>query len=309
MSMSAVVPYSCTNKAFSVLENVPRALMESARPGLVEARAGMDRAQLVRVSNALTQAVMITTGLFACVVVGVNRGLRFGGLGAEQYGGSLLSAVYGAGARRPALVGDGDVHRLRLRARLPEHAQPPPGRLRHRGGLGNGAPPALRLPRAPHRDMVGSLFVSLPVTLYAVARDVGGSALSFVTPVLHWGWRFALCFAAALYLAERYTPTTLLSLIVTSTAASLAYIGVMFPLAMRSSLKPYLARGSSPFAKRSPGSSRAQFPCIDFGEEGREGGRSMRALHPFPARREGAWGRRRVRASSCPTRRRSGSRS
>src|SRR5207302_298823 len=61
----AVVPYACTSKLISVLMNQPNLLMQAAEPGLAELRASGSKDRVLHAVTALTQALLILSGMLA----------------------------------------------------------------------------------------------------------------------------------------------------------------------------------------------------------------------------------------------------
>ena len=90
-----VVPYACTQKLISVLSNQPQILTQAAAPALSELRMGADRGKFLSVTSSLSLALMIGSGAVLVVVLAVNRAFVSWWVGADQYGGATLTALFG----------------------------------------------------------------------------------------------------------------------------------------------------------------------------------------------------------------------
>jgi O-antigen/teichoic acid export membrane protein len=93
---AAVVPYSITNRLFSVLGNQPNFLMQAALPGLAELRMAADARSRLTVALALGQAMLTITGAIAVTVIAINAGFVSWWVGRIQYGGLFLTVLFAA---------------------------------------------------------------------------------------------------------------------------------------------------------------------------------------------------------------------
>lgn len=91
---SAVVPYACTLKLALVLWNQPILMMQAAEPGLSELKTGGSKSRILRPITALTQAILMLSGLVACVVIAINRSFVTWWIGGAQYLGLTILLVY-----------------------------------------------------------------------------------------------------------------------------------------------------------------------------------------------------------------------
>jgi O-antigen/teichoic acid export membrane protein len=241
LGTSLVVPFSCTSRAYDALENVPRMLLDLARPGLTEARSGAARDQIVRVCGAMTLGTLIFTGFFATVVFAVNEGFVTWWIGSEQWGGHRLSLTLATAmvfrVWLTSLIYTAFAFGLDQRLTVT---------LILDGAVTVVASAALTKTLGymaiPLGQIIGGLVVSVPMILGAVAKDIGVSPWAFVKPLAPWAWRFVACMTGSYFFARAYTPVTFVKLIVSSTGASLLYWVVMLPCAMESSLGPYIRR-------------------------------------------------------------------
>jgi len=88
-----VVPYACTVKLTQVLTNQPAALMHVAMPGLNELRTSGSRDQILRAITALTQAMLLFSGLIGCVIVAVNQNFVTWWVGPSYFSGLPLTVL------------------------------------------------------------------------------------------------------------------------------------------------------------------------------------------------------------------------
>lgn len=239
----AVVPYVCTAKLISVLSNQPQLLMQAAGPALSQMRAGESRDRLPQVCIALTQAMLMISGAVVCVVLATNQGFVGRWVGAEQFGGLMLTTLILANMLLRhwnvtfgyALLSFGYEKRLCLTALLD-------------GLVTVGAAIIfvhwIGLIGAPIGAIAGAAFVSLPLNVLALARESGSSVIQQIQPLLPWFARFVGFAIGASALAQVWIPTTLPLIGVTAMAVAIAYALVMAPVALRNPLglyvRPYL---------------------------------------------------------------------
>lgn len=225
---AAIVPYVVTGKLINVLAHQPQMLLQAAEPGLSELKTGETRERILRVSTALTEATLIISGAFVCVVLAVNEGFVAWWVGRAQWGGLLLSVLILARVFLShwnltvgtALFCFGYERHLALTA------------------LGNGAVSLgaaivlvgrYGLIGAPIGAIAGLLLVSLPVNLTALSREIRVSAWRLVGVQGRWFWRFGLAAAGAGAAAVTWTPSTIPALAAAATAIGLLYGALMLP--------------------------------------------------------------------------------
>ncbi len=236
---AAVVPYSCTGKLCSVLANQVYILMHTAGPGLCELKAGESRRKIYEAISALTQGVLLCSGLVFCVVMLVNHWFVDWWVTAHQYGGLQLtvlflsmlvirhwtavtaySVFYFGHQRRISLtnIADGVVTVITIFAFV--RLWGPQGAL-----VGT---------------IAGAVLVSLPLNLSIIAEDAGVSFGRLVSAMLAgWWWRFALAGGLALWSAAHWSPKSLWEGIGTAAIAAVLYSLAMFPIAFRGYLGNY----------------------------------------------------------------------
>jgi O-antigen/teichoic acid export membrane protein len=235
----AVVPYTITDKLVTIFSNPPLHFIIAAQPALSEIRTGADRARLFGVCNALTQVVLMVSGFLACLVIAVNGGFVTWWVGSNEFAGNhvvfalvgtmllshwtttTVSAIFSLGFERLisfTTVINGIVT-LGLTVLL----------TRRFGLVG-----------APVASIIGFVAIGLPAHLFVIARETGTTLFAGVAALLPWAWRFVLVAGGAALFACIYVPASLLTLAGTSIAVTLVYIALMFPVAMREPLGPYV---------------------------------------------------------------------
>jgi O-antigen/teichoic acid export membrane protein len=237
----ATVPFVCTAKLISVLGNQPQLFMHLAAPGVSEVKASQSPERLFGVSTALSQAMLLVSGAVVCVVLVVNQGFVtwWPGIGAEQYGGFLLSLLLVLSmllrhwnTTVVQVIFCFGYERLIALTTLLDGLVTVGGAVFFvwlYGPLG-----------APLGSILGVCLVSLPTNLAAQARESGVSLTSLLAALGPWFWRFTLLAVAAGALANAWVPTTLVTLALTTVGLVLVYGAVMLPVALRPPLGDYL---------------------------------------------------------------------
>lgn len=235
---AAVVPFAITGKLINVLANQPQMLMAAAGPALSEMRMA-DAKRLSGVCIALSQAMLMLSGLVVCVVLAVNQGFVSRWVGAGQYGGSWLTALILLSMLlrhwnltiASALFFFGHERRLCITALLD-------------GLVSVGAiflfVRELGLIGAPLGAIAGVCLVSLPANLWALAHEGNLSVVRLLQPLLPWFARFILLATGIVLLARVWIPQSFLLLGLTAATVGTVYVGVMFPLALRAPLGDYV---------------------------------------------------------------------
>lgn len=236
---AAVVPFVITGKLISVLANQPQMLMATAGPALSQMRIAESRERLSEVCIALSQAMLMLSGLVVCVVLAVNQGFVGRWVGTGQYGGSWLTALILASMLlrhwnltvASALFFFGFERRLCVTALLD-------------GLVSVGAiflfVREFGLVGAPLGTIAGACVVSLPANLRALARESNMSVGKLMQPLLPWFVRFVALTTAIVVLARIWIPNTFLLLGLTAAVTAAIYVAVMFALALRAPLGDYV---------------------------------------------------------------------
>jgi|GEM_PF-690491 len=269
---AAVVPYVITGKLIGVLSNQPQMLMQLAGPALSEMRMAESRERLNEVCIALSQAMLMVSGAMVCVVLAVNQGFVGRWVGADHYGGSLLTVLLLLSMLLRhwnltigyALFAFGFEKRLCITALVD-------------GLVSIGAVVLLvnfyGLIGGPLGIIAGVCLVSLPLNLSALARENKLSLGGLVRPLLPWFARFFVLMLASYALARIWTPHTLLLVAVTAAACITVYAAVMFPLALRAPLGIYVRPRLRIIAERLFGKTNfaeSSFPVALFARASRQ---------------------------------------
>lgn len=238
----AVTAYAITAKLVTVLANQPQLIMQIALPGVAEIRAGADMARLQRVASALSQAMLIASGLVFCVVLVANEPFVALWLPrANPYAGDLLTGLlllvmllrHWNFAAIYTLFALGGEKRISLTTLT--------------DGLVTVLATLFLVPRfgvvgAPLGALIGVLFVSLPSNLIGVSRAAGTSVVEWVRPLLGWGWRFVALGTVAIAVSRLKMPLGILGLAGTVILASAVVSLVMAQVALNPPLGPYVRR-------------------------------------------------------------------
>ena len=179
------------------------------------------------------------SGAIVCVVLVVNEGFVGWWVGAEQFGGFDLTVVllaamvlrhwYSAVVR--ALFAFGQDRRISLATLFD-------------GLLTVGVSIVLVIKMgligAALGSLIGVLVIGLPATLGGLAREMSVPVRRLVTELWPWLWRCALVATLAGAVAQRWTPDSVLSLVLATLAAAGVYGAVMLPFALRDPLGLYV---------------------------------------------------------------------
>ena len=235
----AVAPYTITDKLVTIFANVPLLLLAAAQPALSELRTSSQRGRLPEICLALTQSVLLVSGLIAVLVITVNHGFVDWWVGEAQFAGdrvvlllvvSMLVSHWGS-AIIYTLFAFGHERHISVTTVL-TGAATLGGTIvltRHMGLSG-----------APLASILAFSLVAVPANLVAVARETETSVWSLLAPLWPWAWRFSLIAACAAASARLWTPNTFVRLSMASVLAVIAYGAVMIPLVLRDPLGPYV---------------------------------------------------------------------
>jgi O-antigen/teichoic acid export membrane protein len=236
---AAVVVYACTAKLTMVFSTQAYALIITAEPALSELRVSAAPERVMRASTALGQLMLLASGLIACVLLATNQGFVTWWLGPEQYGGTALTV-------------------LLLAAMLTRHLTFTFGHILYcfgyekalaLMGLADGAVTvggtillvALLGPcGAALGSLLGVCLVSLPVSLYLLARDAGMPLGAMLRCHVPWLWRFGLLAASLLAFTRVWLPVGAPALIAAGVGVCCLYGLVMWPVLSRSPLWVFL---------------------------------------------------------------------
>ena len=239
MGPAAVAPYAITDKLVTMFYNIPQQLMASAQPALSELKAAGDRQKLGVVCTALTQAVLLVSGLIACLVIVVDQGFVDWWVGKAQFAGnsvvvllvagmllshwttSTIYTIFSFGYERLISITSIVNGILTLGLTI---------LLTRRFGFAGAAA----------ASSVGLLVVALPPHLVAISRQTATAKRVLLGALWPWAWRFGLLVVCAVMAARLWIPDSFFKLAVTSVAVTIVYAGTMFPVVMSEPLGSYV---------------------------------------------------------------------
>jgi len=247
----AVVPYACTGKLLTMLANQPQMFMQMALPALSELRTAASREHLFDVARSMAQVMLLLSGAIVAVVLAVNAPFvvwwvgesRFAGMGLtallllsmlmRHMNSTLIYTLFCFGhERRLAVtsVADGAVGLIVMLILVP--------------WLG------------PYGAVLGSLtsltLVSLPANLRALAREEGGSPVTFLDPLRPWLLRFVPTIVAIAALTFVWRPSGLWAFAPLALAVGGLYAVVMVPVMTTPPLGTMLNARLKPWVSRVP---------------------------------------------------------
>lgn len=246
-----VVPYVCTGKLANVLSNQPQMLMQLAMPGLSEMRTGETKARLYQASIALSQGMLLLTGLLFCVILVINKPFVFWWVGSKQYAGFIVTALILLNMllRHWTLtVGYtafcfGHEKRLAICAFLDGLVTASTMLLliKHFGYIGVVA-----------GSIAGVCLTTLPANMVIVSRELQLSVYHMFAPFWPWCWRCALVVAGCAVWARTWTPVSPLQMVVVGAVIVVVYCAVLLRPILASPLGPYLRDAASGVRLRYP---------------------------------------------------------
>jgi O-antigen/teichoic acid export membrane protein len=247
----AVVPYACTGKLLTMLANQPQMFMQMALPALSELRTAASRAHLFDVARSMAQVMLLLSGAIVTVVLAVNAPFvvwwvgdsRFAGMGLtallllsmllRHMNSTLVYTLFCFGyERRLAVtsVADGVVGLIMMLILVP----------------------LLGLYGAVLGSLTSLALVSLPANLRALAREEGGSPVTFLEPLRPWLVRFVPTVMTIAALTLVWRPSGLWAFAPLALAVSVLYAVVMVPVMTTPPLGPMLSARLRPWASRVP---------------------------------------------------------
>jgi O-antigen/teichoic acid export membrane protein len=239
----AVVAYTCTAKLALVAGNLPLLIPQVAQPALAELRVREAAPRLRDVTTALTQAILLASGLIALVIVVANEGFVGWWVGADQFGGQALSllvvalmllhhystalvySVFAFGHERAlALIGAAQAAVALLAMVV--------------------LVPRLGVVGAPLGGIIAELLVAIPLGLRVLTRQVGSRGASLLRPLMPWAIRAVFLGAAAVASLRYWRAQSLAGFVAVSLLAAAAYALLMRGRLGREPLAGYVARAA-----------------------------------------------------------------
>jgi O-antigen/teichoic acid export membrane protein len=235
---AAVVPYACTQKLISVLQNQPQMIMEMAAPGLSQMKTSENSERIFRACSALSIGLLTASGLVGVVTLAVNHSFVSWWIRQPIFSGQLMTIVMVAGMLLRhwnhtsvyTIFALGYERRISITTLLDGAVTVLSGiaLVRWLGPIG-----------APLGWIAGVSLVSIPGNLRALARELQLSMFTVASSVWPWCWRFLIVGALTATLGLRWRPN-LPYIVATAGIAGLLYGVVMLPMIMDSCLRPYL---------------------------------------------------------------------
>ena len=240
-----VVPYACTQKLITVLSNQPQILTQAAAPGLSELRMGATRSRLFAVTSSLSLALMLGSGAVVLVVLAVNRAFVSWWVGADQYGGAVLTALFAAAmlirhwntALVYSLFSFGHERRISITTVADGVVTL---------ALSLALARVIGVAGVPLGLLGGALLVSVPANIRALARDTGVSPRHFASALTPWAVRLALLVPVAVVANLVVRSPSFLSVAAVAMVMGAAYAALMLPVALRPPLGEYVHRAFGP---------------------------------------------------------------
>jgi O-antigen/teichoic acid export membrane protein len=247
----AVVPYACTGKLLTMLANQPQMFMQMALPALSELRTAASREHLFNVARSMAQVMLLLSGSIVTVVLAVNAPFVVWWVGESRFAGMGLTALlllsmlmrHVNSTLVYTLFCFGYERRLAVTSVV--------------DGLAGLAVMLLLVPRLGlYGAVLGSLtslaLVSLPANLRALAREEGGSPVTFLEPLRPWLMRFVPIVTAVAALTFVWRPSGLWTFAPLALAVGVLYGIVMLPVMTTPPLGPMLRARLRPLASRIP---------------------------------------------------------
>ena len=240
---SMVVPYVCTGKLANVLANQPQMLMHLATPGLSEMKTGESKQRLYQVSVALSQGMLLLTGLLFCVIVVVNKAFVLWWVGPKQFGGFTLTCM---------ILAQMALRHWNLTFAYTAFSFGYEKVLAIAGFFDGLLTAGAMFVLVSHFGYVGAVagsiagvcLASLPTNMITVARELRLPVSRLIAPFWPWFWRFALVAGGCVAVAHLWTRQTPLQMIALGAVVGIVYCVVLLRPILASPLGPYLLRGA-----------------------------------------------------------------
>jgi hypothetical protein len=193
---------------------------------------------LRRATSALTQAVLVASGAIACVVLAVNAGFVTWWVGAEQFGGLALTALFVVlmlvrhyGITVVYAVYSFGHERLLALIGLAQ------------GIVGVAASIILvkvvGVAGAVLGALLAAVLVTLPLALPVVARDTGTSTGALLRGLVPWTWRLAILLTAGTLAGLWLQPRGPFGVAAVGLLAAALYAALAGPFVLRPPLREY----------------------------------------------------------------------
>jgi O-antigen/teichoic acid export membrane protein len=247
----AVVPYACTGKLLTMLANQPQMFMQMALPALSELRTAAPRERLFDVSRSMAQVMLLLSGGIVTVVLAINGPFVSWWVGESRFAGVGLTALLLLSMlirhMNLTLVYTLFCFGYERRLALTSVAD---------GLVGLAAMLVLVPPLGLYGAVLGTLtslcLVSLPANLLALAREEGGSPMSFLKPLGPWLTRCVAVVGGVAMLMWFWVARSVWTFMPLAMAVGVIYLLVMLPVIKTPPLGPMLAARLQPWMSRVP---------------------------------------------------------
>jgi O-antigen/teichoic acid export membrane protein len=228
----AVVVYGCTGKLVQVFGNYAQAILQMSLPALTEVRVSQPPERTRATAETLTLSQMLLTGAVCCVILAVNPSFVTFWVGAERYGGHVLTillvlvlllrhwnltAVF-------SLFSYSRDRRIVLTT-LADGLVTVVGTVAFTALGGWSA--------APLGSLLGVCSVSLPLNVRAVTESFGVPLTALMPSLGQWVWRFVVAGVACSLLGISQVSGRFTVLMTVAAAATAIYGLLMLPLLRR----------------------------------------------------------------------------
>jgi O-antigen/teichoic acid export membrane protein len=239
LGTTAVVTYSLTGKLVTVLSGQPAALLQSAGPAISELRASATVERQLQACGALSQALLILSGLVACVILATNQGFVSWWVGAGHYGGAVLTGLLIVvmllrqwnGSLVYSLFCFGSERRIAITTFVDGVVTVSVGVLLLRKAGLQGVPIG---------SIIGACLISLPWNLAGLVNATGSSVKPLVSPFKRWIGRFVALAGLSLVITSHSFLAKPQLLMLVTIAVTAVYSAVMVPAALQDPLGGYL---------------------------------------------------------------------
>ena len=237
---AAIVPYNCTGKLINVLANQPQHIMRAAEPGLSQMRMSESRARLAFVTNALSLAMLLASGLVVTVCLAVNPSFVQWWVGGKYFSGFGLTLLFSI-----SMI----LRHLNITAIYTLFAFGHEKLLAITSLADGVLSTALSILFAfvlhsPAGIVLGSIASTCCVLLFANGRKLSAELAirqsDLYRPLAGWFWRMVLVGCGAYILSGLGQRNGFAAIAAIGSTAAAAYAAIMLPVALRSSLEPYL---------------------------------------------------------------------
>jgi O-antigen/teichoic acid export membrane protein len=239
LGKDAVVPYAFTGKVLTTADSQIQGFVKAAGPALSELKAGGHAERMANVCGALTQGMLLLTGVLVCGVITLNEGFVSWWVGPNRYGGMTLTALLATALTLRhlnftalyALFCFGHERRVSL-LMLADGVVTVVASfvlVRSLGPVGAAA-----------ASILGVVLAGLPLSLTALAAETGVPLARVLGSLWPWLWRTLGVLALAGTVAALCLPDSLRELLLGGMGVVVVYVLALLPVALRPPLGEYV---------------------------------------------------------------------